>query len=417
MTPKDTGRFARSFSQIFTLEGNIAPLAVMNFLTGSHLVMLITVIQPFTLSLGGSVTFVGFLLTISAISIPAGILGSASPLVGGWLSDRSGRENVVILGSLLTILALFFYFLASYEKSPAWMLPGQVTIGLSFVRFPALLTLGAESVEPGRRTLAFSTLTFFSVLPGTFVSIVAGLIAIDYGYSLVFLVAIMLEVGSLVSTLFVRERVIESAEQGLAGSRIVSLRRIIIPPRHLRGFFLVNALDSFSWGIGAGIIYGMISQKFEFNAFQIALIEWTLVSVFTITQLPAGRLMQRRSRKVFMIFSEVLGIPLMIGWIFSNQVSHFIILSVVFGVSAPTWVPAVNTILANSVPRHMRGAASGQLAAFRGLFSFPGPLVGGLLFDNYGYNAPLLTGLAAMSITVVAIVVLVHEPAHADVSP
>jgi MFS family permease len=313
-------------------------------------------------------------------------------------------------------LALTFYFVSSYAKSPIWLIPAQVAIGLSFVRFPAQLSLGAESVEPGRRTLAFSTLGFFSVLPGTFMSLLAGFMAVKYGYSIVFLIAILLEVGSLGFSLFVKETLVDLEEQTTQSSMVPSFRRILVPPKNLRGFFLVNAMDSFAWGIGAGILYGMISQRFHFDPFQIAVIEWVLVTVFTIAQLPAGKLMQRSSRKVFMIFSEAIGIPLMIGWLVSNTVSDFVALSVLFGVSAPMWVPAVNTILANSVPKRVRGAASGQLAAFRGFFSFPAPLVGGILFDQYGYNAPIIAGLIFVTLTTLMVFFFVHEPPHTQIS-
>ena len=53
----------------------------------------------------------------------------------------------------------------------------------------------------------------------------------------------------------------------------------------------------------------------------------------------------------------------------------------------------------------------GRLAAFRGLLGFPAPYIGGLLYDRFGFQAPILANLAGVIGALTAIAVMVKEPA------
>ncbi len=53
----------------------------------------------------------------------------------------------------------------------------------------------------------------------------------------------------------------------------------------------------------------------------------------------------------------------------------------------------------------------GRLSAFRGLIGFPAPYIGGLLYDRFGFQAPILANLVGVVIALVAVVVAVKEPA------
>jgi len=99
----------------------------------------------------------------------------------------------------------------------------------------------------------------------------------------------------------------------------------------------------------------------------------------------------------------------MLGWYFANTIPFFILLSVVFGVSVATWVPAQQSITMTASPPKERGSLGGKLAAFRGIVAFPAPILGGVLYEEYGYQAPSLVSFALVVLTLVMIIRFLPE--------
>ena len=117
--------------------------------------------------------------------------------IGGWLSDRRGRRAFIILGSLLSLIALAFSALASHLQDGMWLIPAIITLGLSGVNFPAIDSTVAESAETHERSIAYSVIMFFTFLPGIFASATGGFIADKFGFVTVFLIGTALQGFSL----------------------------------------------------------------------------------------------------------------------------------------------------------------------------------------------------------------------------
>lgn len=187
---------------------------------------------------------------------------------------------------------------------------------------------------------------------------------------------------------------------------------MIVPSRKLRGFYWAMAVDIFVWGLGGALLFGMLSETFGFTTFQLGVMSSLISLVWAVSQLPIGGLVDRYSCKPFLVLSEALGIIVVGGWLLSTSFAAFAALYALFGLVASTWVPAQRALLANSVPAKQLGEEMGRLAAFRGLIGFPAPYLGGLLYDHFGFQAPLLANLVGVVIALVAIVVAVKEPAR-----
>jgi len=61
-----------------------------------------------------------------------------------------------------------------------------------------------------------------------------------------------------------------------------------------------------------------------------------------------------------------------------------------------------------------RAQAIGGFSTFRGLIAFPAPFIGGLLFDAYGFDVPILINLGIALIDVILIYMLVKERVRPD---
>ena len=401
-------RFTGDWSKrVLAFTGNVRVLSITSLLGGASIVMLRTMLQPFALSLGASMAFLG---TLEALGGHGGVITSLIQPVGGWLSDRRGRRLLVILGNVLSLMALAFSIIASYSNDRTWLVPAIITLGLSAVNLPAVDSTVAESVETHKRSMAYSVLMFFTILPGIFASSIGGFIADEFGYAPLFLIGTLLQGFSLFLILrFMREtlRVLHSIEWSELAK---SFGAFLFPTGELRGFYLAIASDAFVWGVGSAILPGLLRKTYNFSNFQLGIM-WGILSVSSAcSQLPMGVLVKKYGCKRFLMLSEVVGILMMTGWLMFTSFEAFAALQVLMGLVISTWVPAMKTFLANSVSEESRAEATGKLAAFRGLVGFPAPYLGGVLYDRMGFSAPITTGLIGVAFTLFIIFLLVHEP-------
>ena len=332
--------------------------------------------------------------------------------IGGWVSDRLGRKPLVALGSILGLLVMVFYVLAAIMGDWRWLLPGVILLGATLAANPARSALVAESARAGQHGAAYSLQMASWIVPGVFAAALGGFIADRWGFSPVFLTRFGLEALRLLLIIWLLQETLSRVKRGISLGELKGvMARIVVPPRELRGFYWATAVDIFVWGLGGSLLFGMLSETYGFTTFQLGVMSGLLSLAWALTQLPIGRLIDRYGSKPFMVLSEALGIVVVGGWLFSTSFVAFAALYALFGLVAATWSPALRALLANSVPTEQLGEAMGRLSAFRGLIGFPAPYIGGLLYDRFGFQAPILANLVGVAIALVAVVVAVKEPA------
>jgi predicted MFS family arabinose efflux permease len=181
-----------------------------------------------------------------------------------------------------------------------------------------------------------------------------------------------------------------------------------IPGGSLR-YFGALAMDAFAFGITSSIIYAMIQIRFGYSDSEIGVIVSVLSLSIILSQYPATRLLLLLGGRKTIAFSEALGTILMVGWGVAGTFQLFVLLSVVFGVSVSTWVPGVQSLVMANSPEHERGGIGGKVAAVRGLVAFPAPILGGFLYQNLGYEAPIVASVLGTAVTVALIMKYVPE--------
>jgi MFS family permease len=189
---------------------------------------------------------------------------------------------------------------------------------------------------------------------------------------------------------------------------------MVVPPKELRGLYWTMSVDTFAWGLGYALLFGMLNKTYGFTTFQLGVMSSLLSFVWALSQLPIGRLIDRYGCKPFLLLSEAMGILIVGGWLRGTSFTAFAALHAFFGLCAATWVPAQQALLANSVSSKHLGEAMGRLSAFRGLIGFPAPYIGGLLYDRFGFQAPLLANLVGSSMALVLIFLAVKEPSPTE---
>ena len=162
--------------------------------------------------------------------------------------------------------------------------------------------------------------------------------------------------------------------------------------------------------IKKGILYGMLNKNYHFTIMQLAIMQCVMSLTWVVSQIPIGRYIDKHGSKGMLIFSEALGIPLMLVWMTTTRFEIFVFSQILFGLTASTWVPTVNTFLTHQVSDTERAEAFGRLNTFRGVIACLGPIIGGLLYAWGGIRAPLIANLIGIFVVIVILAFFVHEP-------
>jgi MFS family permease len=395
------------FEKVLALRGNIRVFSAVFSFTGASMVMVNVLLQPYMLSLGASMTFVGLFVAMGGRQ---GLISALAQPLGGWLSDKKGRKPLILFGNIQFVMALAFMTLAGVFNNWLFFVPAMVFLGFFRTTNPALNAAIAESVKRHERSMAYSVVMFFNMLPAILISAAVGLMADAFGFLGAFLIGMLLQVTSTLLVLgFMKETIKISLQQSKI--RLAEfMKTMVIPGRKLRSFILIMASDAFFWGIGAAILFGLLNKTYNFSSFQLGIMWSVLLISLACSQLIMGKLVQKYGCKKFLMLSEVIGIFLMTGWLSFKNFEAFALLQVPYGLVISAWVPAMNTFIANQTAEENRAEAIGKLAAIRGLISFPAPYIGGFLYDARGFQVPITTGLIGIIFTLLLIWLFIHEP-------
>ena len=377
------------------LKGNIAALATSDFIISNGRSILAVIWQPFVLSLGATVSILGGLSSIQTI------LGSSLQVMTGRFSDFIGRKSLQIVSFVLNIMAVTACLIAGVWL---FLIPAVICFGLSIAFLePANISLIAESVEERKRGMAFGIIALTWFIPGLYASIIGGYLAGLYGFSLTLKIILFTDILSLlIFAIFVKETL--SQKKNVNFHAILnSFKDIFRPKRGLSRFYAAVVFENFSWSLSSLVFFGMLTETYHFTLFQLGILEAVFCAVTSLSQIPFGWLVDRYGRKTFLIVSELARIIPLIGYQFSNTFFEFLIFHGMTGIAAAAWIPAFQAYISDAVPEAERARCIGDLNALVGLIAFPAPLIGGILFDAWGFDAPMLMSLILVAVTLLVL--------------
>ena len=391
-----------------SLNNTLIAVVTRSFTSGVEQSMIGVVFQPFVLSLGASMSQLGLLNSLGGFG---GLISTLAYPWGGWIADQRGRKIVLLGASLCAMGAFALYAVAGWMGALMMLLPAIVLLGISQVYQPANSALVGEAVSASRRGSAYSLIMVVVTVPGIFVPVIAGAVADRFGYTVVFPAAVLFElVAFAVIARFLREQRPAQKQHGGARAIFQFMKHAWIPPHDLRWFFWAMALDMFAWGMGFGLLYGMLRKEYGFSTFELGVMSAVSSITWAITSLPIGRLIDRVGPKPLLVFSEALAPPLMFIWMTQTRFEIFAASMIIFALTAATWVPARNVYITQTVMPARRAEMFGRLSAFGGLLAFPSSYIGGWLFDNYGFYAPFVGNLIFAVVTLAVLIFLVESP-------
>ena len=388
----------KSISKYLVLEGNIRVLAAQTFVSQIGLGMFYVIWQPFLLSTGITVSQLGLVQTMINISTALGLI------VWGQISDRVGRKPGVIGSAICRALAILVLIVSGHFYA---LLVFGFFIGFSamfMIGNPARNALIAESVESSQTATALSTLITISQGMSTLVAGAGGYIALKVGYMPIFYVTVVGDlIGSFLMWRYIEETHTPESNDSERVPLSQQIRNMLIPERTYLTLYTSMLLQGFSYAVAYSLFYGALTDTYGLTTFQLGLMSTSFNLVWAVDSIPLGKLVDRIGHVNGMLMSFAMAFVSVMGFILFKRIEFFIIFNGVSAIDIGFWMPSYMSYVTGLVPREKRSTVMGKLDAYGRLGAIPAPWLGGLLYDNYGFNAPLY--VQAVSLVIIAVII------------
>lgn len=310
------------------------------------------------------------ILAVGGDSSQIGIINSLRPLAGlivfpiaGYLTDKKGRVKLMIIAGIISaISSLLFVFAPNWH----WIAIAAIIHGFSLFEFPPSSAILAENLEPRHRGLGIATmsgLASFFALAGPYI---AALIVVSFGDKTgVRILYAIYWVSYVINTLALRyfkdvepedpsdEKVNLFSVLKQVYSGIPSLIRDM--PRSVKALSVVSGMTFIANSITSSFWIVYITQVVG-----IEKVEWGLILfIESITRvgfiIPAGMIVDRFGRSKSLMISLLISLVAFPSLIFANSFVHVLLIRLGAAIVVALYVPATSALMADYVPRKMRG--------------------------------------------------------------
>lgn len=347
------------------MRGNILVLTVNQVLGRFFRSMVMSYASLYVLVLGGE-------------SAQIGIINSLRPLAGllmfplsGYFTDRAGRVKLIALSGFLSGATMLIYVFA---QSWEWIAVAALLQGFMVFQFPPTSAIIADSLSPSNRGIGIATMNTIASILAMFSPYIAGTILTVWGtafgmrviYAFLAGASVM---GAMINIRYLRETstAIPKDEKGTSVADIFresygGIRTMLSTlPRTVGALGIVLILGFMSNGVASPfwVVYAI-------NEIGLSSVDWGLIlliesGVRTLLYIPAGMLVDRYSRTKFLIGSLVLSMISIPFLAFASGFIDVLLIRMVVSIANVFYMPASVALMADIVPRDMRGRV---MAAF-----------------------------------------------------
>jgi len=323
-------------------------------------------------------------LTATASGLTMSIMGP----IWGYVADRHGRKLMVQRAMFGGSIVLGLMGLAQnvYQLLALRVLQGTVTGTV-----PASVAMVSSLVPKNRIGFSLGLMQMAVFMGGSVGPYIGGIVADRYGYRVPFgVTAGLLFLGGVLVLFGAKERFIrpDPADREQAAPLRVLLRMPTLLSL-LAVFFMMNLAASF-----VGPIFPLFVEKIVGTPQKAAGETGILLAVTgiasAVSAVMVGRMSDRLGHKTMLVVCTFLTGIFSFPHFFAVTVPQLVLLRILFGLAAGGMVPAMNAIVANTVPRTNIGQAYGFTTTASSLGWATGPAIGGYAASLFGYRLPFL---------------------------
>jgi len=389
-----------------------------------------------------------YILALGGNKAQIGLINSLLPLAGlvifpisGYFTDRTGRVKLIALAGYLSAFTwLLYVFAPSWE----WIALGALIRGFMVFQFPPSSAILADSMDPKNRGVGIATMMTLGNAFAMFSPYIAGIILelfdINLGMRLLYTSLVFAQAinATLVLKYLSETTTVEKSEtkqniRGILKDAYAGIPELIrqMPPS-------VKALGAL---IGMGFIANAIAAPFwviyVMEIIGLSSIDWGLILLLesvlkTVLAIPSGMIADRYSKRRILFVAMFLSLISLPSLILAKTFTHVLLIRLVAGLAGTLFVPSCTALMADFIPRDLRGrvmAAIGRGSVLIGatgggtggpgmgyIFTLPvmaASVLGGLLYSmNPIY--PWLCILGTTTIQLLSVILFIRDPKQAE---
>ncbi len=357
----------------------LAKLFAVTFAMGLSMNSITAIWPLYIVSLGATVFEATYVISVS------GILGVMLRVPSGMISDRFGRRKIVLTSIILASVSPILY---AYSTRWHQLMLWATLYGSAFGLFwPTMIAWTADLVEPEDRTRAYSFLNMAFPIGIMLGPALGGIIVDRSGWRVLFILASAVHGLSFLPTLTIRDEEKKTV-------KLENPSGAFLPRGSRTTPLLLLILLQFIFGFGFGTVNPMIpiylTERFQSTTTQIGIFSSIgFGAAVFLAQIPSTRLADKLGKESLLLYCCAATPPSFLLWASRTAYTELLVLYM-FATAAwgLTW-SSMTSILMESAPNSRRGLFSGLSESGVSMGFTAGPVLAGILWERFGYQAPL----------------------------
>ena len=295
---------------------------------------------------------------------------------GGWLADRLGRKQSLVLFTILSVIGYSMYLFA---PSWPWVIAGTVFVmAWSSLTLPALFAMIGDNLPQTQRAMGFGVQSSLKRVPIIVAPVIGGWLISTRGFSLGIRTGLAVTILLAFASLYLLNRFYKETHNPVMDS--LNFRQIYrnMDP-YLKRLLVADCFARWAEGIPKVFMVLYVLDYLHVNAFRFGWLTSIQMIAAIAFYIPISRLSDRVNRKPFVLITFLFFalFPLML-----VQANSFpwVVVAFVFAGLREIGEPARKAMIVDLASHSARGRAVGTYYLIRGLVVFPASLVGGWLW-------------------------------------
>jgi DHA1 family multidrug resistance protein-like MFS transporter len=231
--------------------------------------------------------------------------------------------------------------------------------------------------------------------------VLGGYLGDYFGLRQVIAITLALEIITLLLFIVLVKETLKETKLFKLDSVVKNLKGLLSPVGELKTFYALSMIDRFSWMISGSIFVAMIYETYGFSLLEIGILLTAMSTTTALLVIPVGKIVDRYGCLQIIRVSAILSVLVFFSFNYAKDFRGILLIQIVRGAAIALWDPSTSVYLTQTVLPNERGRHFGNLNGLKGLVGFPAPMIGALLYENYGLNGAFTVSTLGLFVTAI----------------